>query len=73
MSKSFLKKKIEEPEQPRRRAVPVYEADPQQGLSSAQASERADAGWKNTPVDPPGKTVKQIVYDNVFTYFNMVS
>jgi len=72
LSKSFLKKKIEEPEQPRRRAVPVYEADPQQGLSSAQASERADAGWKNTPVDPPGKTVKQIVYDNVFTYFNML-
>ena len=34
--------------------------------------ERADAGWTNVPVDPPGKTVKQIVLSNIFTYFNML-
>jgi len=34
--------------------------------------ERTDAGWTNAPVDPPGKTVKQIVLSNIFTYFNML-
>ncbi|MEF2794319.1 MAG: HAD-IC family P-type ATPase, partial [Hydrogeniiclostridium sp.] len=31
-----------------------------------------DAGWANLPIDPPGKTVGQIVRSNVFTYFNML-
>ena len=60
------------PETPERRDVPVAHPDPQQGLTSAQVRERADAGWTNTPVDPPGKTVKQIVLSNIFTYFNML-
>ena len=51
---------------------PVAHPDPQQGLTSAQVRERADAGWTNAPVDPPGKTVKQIVLSNIFTYFNML-
>ena len=50
------------PETPERREVPVAHPDPQQGLTSAQVRERADAGWTNAPVDPPGKTVKQDVY-----------
>ena len=72
MAKSFLKKKIAEPELPRRRAVPVAEADPERGLTAAQVRERMDAGWANTPVDPPGKSFKQIVLDNTFTYFNLI-
>ena len=44
------------PETPERRDVPVAHPDPQQGLTSAQVRERADAGWTNAPVDPPGKT-----------------
>ena len=52
--------------------MPVAHPDPQQGLTSAQVRERADAGWTNAPVDPPGKTVKQIVLSNIFTYFNML-
>lgn len=60
------------PETPERRDVPVAHPDPQQGLTSAQVRERADAGWTNAPVDPPGKTVKQIVLSNIFTYFNML-
>ena len=72
MAKSFLKRKPVEPEMPARRDVPVFSADPEQGLTSQQARERADAGWLNLPVEPPGKTVKQIVYDNVFTYFNLI-
>ena len=31
-----------------------------------------DAGWANLPIDPPGKTVGQIIKSNVFTYFNML-
>uniref|UniRef100_UPI004026ACDC cation-translocating P-type ATPase n=1 Tax=Candidatus Scatomorpha intestinigallinarum TaxID=2840923 RepID=UPI004026ACDC len=55
-----------------RRPVPVLEMNPETGLSSAQAQERVDAGWANLPIDPPGKTVGQIIKSNVFTYFNML-
>ena len=72
MAKSFLRKKDVEPDLPQRRNVPVVEADPNTGLTSAQAKERMDAGWANIPVDPPGKTFKQIVLDNTFTYFNLI-
>lgn len=65
-------KRAPEPETPERRDVPVTHPDPQQGLTSAQVRERTDAGWTNAPVDPPGKTVKQIVLSNIFTYFNML-
>ena len=54
-------KRAPEPETPERRDVPIVHPDPQQGLTSAQVRERTDAGWTNAPVDPPGKTVKQIV------------
>ena len=63
------KKDIEEP---LRRHVPALTPDSELGLSSAQAQERVDAGWANLPIDPPGKTVGQIVRSNVFTYFNML-
>ena len=65
-------KRAPAPETPERRDVPVAHPDPQQGLTGAQVRERADAGWTNAPVDPPGKTVKQIVLSNIFTYFNML-
>ena len=65
-------KRAPAPETPERRDVPIAHPDPQQGLTSAQVRERADAGWTNAPVDPPGKTVKQIVLSNIFTYFNML-
>ena len=65
-------KRAPAPETPERRDVPIVHPDPQQGLTSAQVRERTDAGWTNAPVDPPGKTVKQIVLSNIFTYFNML-
>lgn len=55
-----------------RTEVPVFKAKASYGLTAAQVSERTEAGWANTPVEPPGKTVDQIVADNVFTYFNMI-
>ena len=65
-------KRAPEPETPARRDIPVVHPAPEQGLTSAQVRERTDAGWTNAPVDPPGKTVKQIVLSNIFTYFNML-
>ena len=29
-------------------------------------------GWTNKPVDPPSKTTKEIIHENVFTYFNLI-
>ena len=54
-----------------RTEVPVFRAKASYGLTAAQVSERFDAGWANTPVEPL-KPVGQIVSDNVFTYFNMI-
>lgn len=52
--------------------VPVLRADPEQGLTAAQVRERMESGWANLPVESAGKTTKQIILSNVFTYFNML-
>lgn len=65
-------KKNEETESVVRRDVPVVSAPPETGLTEGQARERAAAGWTNAPIEPPGKTVGQIIRSNVFTYFNML-
>mgnify|MGYP001781971881 CR=1 FL=1 len=57
----FKKEKIDEP---MRRHIAELETNPKTGLSSAQAQERIDAGWANLPIDPPGKTVGQIIKSN---------
>ena len=50
----------------------VYRAAEGQGLSTEQVEARASLGYINQPVDPPSKTVSQIVLGNIFTYFNIV-
>ena len=45
---------------------------PNTGLSTAEAEARKAQGLVNTPVKPPSKTVPQIVFSNIFTYFNLV-
>ncbi len=47
-------------------------ADPDQGLCTAQVQERMAAGLDNKPVSAPSKTVRQIIFSNVFTYFNLI-
>jgi cation-transporting ATPase E len=42
------------------------------GLTSQEAKERARAGNTNDSVKPPSKSIKQIVFSNIFTYFNFV-
>lgn len=54
--------------------MPVQRCSPhyREGLNEAQVRERIKGGWTNIPVDPPAKTTKDIIYDNVFTYFNLI-
>lgn len=44
----------------------------QKGLTKKQVHAMRREGLVNTAVKPPSKTVKEIVYSNVFTYFNFV-
>ena len=46
--------------------------DPEVGLSKEQVRSMKHLGFVNRDVKPPSKTVKEIVYSNVFTYFNFV-
>ena len=55
-----------------RRKLPVISAPPEQGLTAAQAAERVAAGYANLPVEPPSKTVKEIILSNIFTWFNLI-
>lgn len=43
-----------------------------QGLTTAEVQERLKNGQNNVRVDPSTRTVKQIIKDNVFTYFNLI-
>ncbi len=54
------------------RHIPVAAPDPCVGLTSAEARERTAAGLFNRDIDPPTKTVKQIILSNICTYFNLV-
>ncbi len=53
-------------------SLPVFEADPELGLSNAQAKQRRDAGLSNAAPDSAGKSEKQIVLENCLTFFNLV-
>ena len=46
--------------------------DAMSGLDKAQVQERLDNGWSNISVDPPSQTTKEIIHENVFTYFNLI-
>ena len=48
------------------------DADPDQGLSSEEAAQRAVAGYANIVTDDTSRTTGQIVRSNIFTYFNMI-
>ena len=46
--------------------------NPEYGLKKEQVRAMKRAGFVNRDVKPPSKTVKEIIYSNVFTYFNFV-
>ena len=56
----------------RREEMPRCAPKADSGLSSAQARALAEAGWDNAPVESPTKSDKQIVLENLFTYFNLI-
>lgn len=47
-------------------------ADVDTGLTSEQVAQRKAEGMDNKPVESPSKTTKEIIADNVFTYFNLL-
>ena len=49
-----------------------FRVDPARGLTREQVSLRMRQGCQNLPVDPPSKTVGEIIRGNVFTYFNYI-
>lgn len=44
----------------------------ERGLSAAQVAQRTADGFSNKPVESPSKTTKEIISENVFTYFNFI-
>ena len=47
-------------------------ASADRGLTTEEVQLRFQAGYANTPVEPPTKTTKQILQSNLFTYFNLI-
>ena len=69
----FVSSKLkEETVLPQRRIIEELCVPPASGLSSQQVRERMENGYSNLPIDPPSKTVGQIVRANLLTYFNLV-
>ena len=61
-------------EEKRDRRIPTtrYRPDYRKGLTSQQVQEHRLHGWTNRAVEPPSKTTRDIVKENVFTYFNLI-
>ena len=59
MALSFLKLKKKKDDTPSLPPLEIVRAEAWAGLSKPQVEERVRLGYVNTPVDPPGKTVKQ--------------
>lgn len=47
-------------------------SDEHTGLTDKQVLSRILAGFSNVSVEPPSKTVWQIIFSNLFTYFNLI-
>ena len=67
-------KRTAERETRRDRRIPTtrYEPDYREGLTSRQVQEHRLHGWVNRAVEPPSRTTKEIIHENVFTYFNLI-
>lgn len=55
-----------------RQPIPVRNPDPNVGLSSDEALARQKGGWSNVTGNEGNRTEKQIIRENVLTFFNMV-
>ncbi|MBE6943465.1 MAG: HAD family hydrolase [Ruminococcaceae bacterium] len=52
--------------------IPIINADPEYGLTNAQAQLRAEKGLINKPTVKTGRTEGQIIRENTCTFFNLV-
>lgn len=61
-------------EEKKERRLPTTRYNPEykKGLTSQQVQEHRLHGWTNKAVEPPSKATKEIVHENVFTYFNLI-
>lgn len=57
---------------PKRVEIPVENPAPEGGLTHAQALRRQKGGWANRPVDSPTRSEREIIRENVFTFFNLI-
>lgn len=55
-----------------RKPIDRIDTSAELGLTQRQAAMRLENGWNNAPVEPPSKSVQEIVTSNVFTYFNLI-
>ena len=65
-------KKTKPAEQPVRQEVPVLNPDPSAGLSTPQIQQRLACGWGNSAPAHAGRTEKEIILQNCFTFFNFI-
>ena len=65
-------KKQNQGNQAKRIQTTRYRPDYRVGLTTQQVQEHRLHGWTNKSVEPPAKTTKVIIHDNVFTYFNLI-
>ena len=55
-----------------RQEVPVVNAHPEDGLTAAQVQQREECGWRNGAPRSAGRTEKEILLENLITFFNLV-
>lgn len=55
-----------------RQEIPVFEADPNEGLTGIQVTQRATGGWLNRAPESASRTEKEIILQNLLTFFNLV-
>ena len=61
-------------EEKKERRLPTTRYNPEykKGLTSQQVQEHRLHGWTNKAVEPPAQTTREIIHENVFTYFNLI-
>ena len=52
--------------------IPVEKADERHGLTFQQVQQRQDGGWANVAGQGVGKSEREIILSNIFTFFNLV-
>lgn len=67
----MLPKKKKEPEVIRQ-DVQTVNADPQRGLTAAEAQLRSESGWANGLNQSASRSEKEIILENILTFFNLV-